>query len=54
MGAFAAVAGEVAGALPGALAAWCAAGALPAETTKGTRLRIAEVLDGQKPIATWR
>jgi ADP-ribose pyrophosphatase YjhB (NUDIX family) len=31
-----------------------AAGALPAETTKGTRLRIAEVLDGQKPIATWR
>jgi 8-oxo-dGTP pyrophosphatase MutT (NUDIX family) len=31
-----------------------AADALPAETTKGTRLRIAEVLDGQKPIATWR
>jgi 8-oxo-dGTP pyrophosphatase MutT (NUDIX family) len=31
-----------------------AAGALPAETTKGTRLRIAEVLDGQQPIATWR
>jgi 8-oxo-dGTP pyrophosphatase MutT (NUDIX family) len=31
-----------------------AAGALPAETTKGTRLRIAEVLDGQEPIATWR
>jgi 8-oxo-dGTP pyrophosphatase MutT (NUDIX family) len=30
------------------------AGALPAETTKGTRLRISEVLDGQKPIATWR
>ncbi len=30
------------------------AGALPAETTRGTRLRIAEVLDGQKPIATWR
>ena len=31
-----------------------AAGALPAETTKGTRLRIAEVLDGAVPIATWR
>ena len=31
-----------------------AADALPAETTKGTRLRIAEVLDSQKPIATWR
>jgi 8-oxo-dGTP pyrophosphatase MutT (NUDIX family) len=30
------------------------AAALPAETTKGTRLRIAEVLDGAKPIATWR
>jgi 8-oxo-dGTP pyrophosphatase MutT (NUDIX family) len=30
------------------------AGALPAETTKGTRLRIAEVLDGQARIATWR
>lgn len=30
------------------------AGALPPETTRGTRLRIAEVLDGQKPIATWR
>ena len=28
--------------------------ALPAETTHGTRLRIAEVLDGRKPIATWR
>ena len=27
--------------------------ALPAETTQGTRLRIAEVLDGKKPIATW-
>jgi 8-oxo-dGTP pyrophosphatase MutT (NUDIX family) len=27
---------------------------LPAETTLGTRLRIAEVLDGEKPIATWR
>jgi 8-oxo-dGTP pyrophosphatase MutT (NUDIX family) len=30
------------------------AGALPPETTRGTRLRIAEVLDGQKRIATWR
>jgi 8-oxo-dGTP pyrophosphatase MutT (NUDIX family) len=30
------------------------AGALPAETTRGTRLRIAEVLDGTMPIATWR
>jgi 8-oxo-dGTP pyrophosphatase MutT (NUDIX family) len=30
------------------------AGALPAETTRGTRLRIAEVLDGKAPIATWR
>ena len=30
------------------------AGALPAETTKGTRLRIAEVLDGTASIATWR
>ena len=30
------------------------AAALPAETTKGTRLRIAEVLDGQPRIATWR
>lgn len=30
------------------------AAALPPETTKGTRLRIAEVLDGAKPIATWR
>ena len=29
------------------------AGALPAETTGGTRLRIAEVLDGREPIATW-
>jgi ADP-ribose pyrophosphatase YjhB (NUDIX family) len=28
--------------------------ALPPETTKGTRLRIAEVLEGQPPIATWR
>jgi 8-oxo-dGTP pyrophosphatase MutT (NUDIX family) len=31
-----------------------AAGALPAETTRGTRLRIAEVLDGAVPIPTWR
>jgi 8-oxo-dGTP pyrophosphatase MutT (NUDIX family) len=31
-----------------------AAGSLPAETTRGTRLRIAEVLDGAAPIATWR
>ena len=31
-----------------------AADALPADTTEGTRLRIAEVLDGKKPIATWR
>jgi 8-oxo-dGTP pyrophosphatase MutT (NUDIX family) len=31
-----------------------AAGALPKETTRGTRLRIAEVLDGTTPIATWR
>jgi ADP-ribose pyrophosphatase YjhB (NUDIX family) len=30
------------------------AAALPAETTGGTRLRIAEVLDGRAPIATWR
>jgi len=30
------------------------AAALPAETTQGTRLRIAEVLDGQARIATWR
>jgi ADP-ribose pyrophosphatase YjhB (NUDIX family) len=30
------------------------AGALPADTTQGTRLRIAEVLDGAAPIATWR
>ncbi len=28
--------------------------ALPAETTKGTRLRIAEVLDGKARSATWR
>jgi ADP-ribose pyrophosphatase YjhB (NUDIX family) len=30
------------------------AAALPAETTGGTRLRIAEVLEGRVPIATWR
>jgi 8-oxo-dGTP pyrophosphatase MutT (NUDIX family) len=30
------------------------AAALPAETTEGTRLRISEVLEGKKPIATWR
>ncbi|HYS89286.1 MAG TPA: NUDIX domain-containing protein [Bradyrhizobium sp.] len=30
------------------------ANALPAETTKGTRLRIAEVLESRKPISTWR
>jgi ADP-ribose pyrophosphatase YjhB (NUDIX family) len=30
------------------------AGALPAETTEGTRLRIAEALEGREPIATWR
>lgn len=28
--------------------------ALPSDTTEGTRLRIAEVMLGQKPIATWR
>ncbi|WP_407176478.1 NUDIX domain-containing protein [Bradyrhizobium sp. STM 3562] len=28
--------------------------ALPEGTTKGTRLRIAEVLEGRPPIATWR
>jgi 8-oxo-dGTP pyrophosphatase MutT (NUDIX family) len=28
--------------------------ALPAETTGGTRLRIAEALEGKPPIATWR
>jgi hypothetical protein len=27
---------------------------LPPDTTLGTRLRIAEVLDGVPPIATWR
>src|SRR5262249_29149106 len=31
-----------------------AADALPADTTEGTRRRIAEVVHGQKPIATWR
>jgi len=30
------------------------AGALPAETTEGTRLRISEVLEGKEPMATWR
>jgi len=30
------------------------ANALPAETTQGTRLRIAEVLESRKPISTWR
>jgi ADP-ribose pyrophosphatase YjhB (NUDIX family) len=30
------------------------ASALPAETTEGTRLRIAEALEGREPIATWR
>ena len=28
--------------------------ALPVETTKGTRLRIAEVLESREPISTWR
>ena len=28
--------------------------ALPAETTQGTRLRIAELVDGRAPMATWR
>ena len=28
--------------------------ALPAETTPGTRLRIAEVLENRAPISTWR
>jgi ADP-ribose pyrophosphatase YjhB (NUDIX family) len=27
---------------------------LPAETTRGTRLRISEVTEGREPIATWR
>ncbi|HEV7880158.1 NUDIX domain-containing protein [Bradyrhizobium sp.] len=31
-----------------------AAAALPAETTAGTRLRIAEVLENREPITTWR
>jgi 8-oxo-dGTP pyrophosphatase MutT (NUDIX family) len=31
-----------------------AANALPPETTEGTRLRIAEVLEGKAPITTWR
>jgi ADP-ribose pyrophosphatase YjhB (NUDIX family) len=31
-----------------------AAGALPADTTAGTRLRISEALDGKAPMATWR
>ncbi len=30
------------------------AGALPAETTEGTRLRISEVLESRPPPATWR
>jgi ADP-ribose pyrophosphatase YjhB (NUDIX family) len=30
------------------------AGALPAETTEGTRRRISEVLGGEAPTATWR
>jgi hypothetical protein len=30
------------------------AGALPQDTTEGTRLRIAEVLENRQPIATWR
>ena len=31
-----------------------AATALPPDTTQGTRLRIAEVLENRRPIATWR
>jgi 8-oxo-dGTP pyrophosphatase MutT (NUDIX family) len=31
-----------------------AADALPADTTEGTRLRVAEVLENSLPIATWR
>jgi hypothetical protein len=31
-----------------------AAAALPADTTEGTRLRIAEVLENRRLIATWR
>ena len=30
------------------------ASALPQDTTEGTRLRIAEVLENRQPIATWR
>jgi 8-oxo-dGTP pyrophosphatase MutT (NUDIX family) len=30
------------------------ADALPLDTTEGTRLRIAEVLENREPIATWR
>jgi 8-oxo-dGTP pyrophosphatase MutT (NUDIX family) len=30
------------------------ADALPAGTTRGTRLRLSEVLEGKPPIATWR
>jgi ADP-ribose pyrophosphatase YjhB (NUDIX family) len=30
------------------------ASALPRDTTEGTRLRIAEVLENREPIATWR
>ena len=30
------------------------ANTLPAETTQGTRLRIAEVLESRQPISTWR
>src|SRR5471032_1716766 len=31
-----------------------AADALPSDTTEGTRLRIAEVLENREPITTWR
>jgi 8-oxo-dGTP pyrophosphatase MutT (NUDIX family) len=31
-----------------------AADALPLDTTEGTRLRIAEVLENKQPLATWR
>jgi 8-oxo-dGTP pyrophosphatase MutT (NUDIX family) len=31
-----------------------AANALPEDTTKGTRLRVAEVLEHRPPISTWR
>lgn len=31
-----------------------AANALPPDTTQGTRLRIAEVLENRRPTATWR